>query len=673
MISVLPAPQWTRPCLHLALAALAPALLLVQTPAARAQDLPPAHAAPQPAASTAVIGQRASENALRAAGDAFGTSVGRESVGLYSAGEVRGFSPIDAGNVRIDGLYFDLIWPIATPLLEAQTIHVGISTLGMPFPAPTGIVDFTLRRPGDSRAASLLVAADGWGSASVEASANLPLVEGRLGLAGGFTHNHFRDFDGTDTRLSELGLVGRWTPAEDVEILPFLTVERQSGQNGVVFVPETSVLPPAVPGRQLMAPDWVRGRVHMVNSGVLASAKPADGWMVRAGLFRSAIHSHGEFYSLLLDVTPAGEGDFLVIADPDISSVSTSGELRVTRTMAEGPRTHVLHASMRGRARDASFDGADFIDLGRATIGQMLRTPRPQLDFTEPQRDRIRQWTAGLAYEGRWAGVGEIGIGLSRTNYRKDISGPVLPTVSTRAQPWLVNLNLVVDLSRRLAVYAGYVTGLEESGVAPSNAVNRNEALPAIETSQRDAGLRFAVTPKLALVAGVFDVRKPYYNLATDGRFALLGDVVNQGIELSLAGAVTPELSIVTGAVLLRPRVTGEAVARGLVGRLPVGSIEQRIEGSADWRPPFLKGVSFDVTVAHQSAQAATIDNLAEIPARTMVDLGGRYSFSIAGRDAMLRVSASNLFDVRGFDLAGAGAYEVLPGRLVSAYLTVDF
>jgi iron complex outermembrane receptor protein len=641
---------------------------------AQAQDAPQdAPLAPDHPNNTAVIGQRASENALRAASDAFGTSVGRESVGLYSESEVRGFSPIEAGNVRIDGLYFDLIWPVATPLLESSTIHVGISTIGMPFPAPTGIVDYTLRRPGDTGAASLLAAVDGLGSVSLEASANLPIIEGRLGVAGGFTHNHFRDFNGTETRLSELGLVARWTPADDVEILPFLTVERQSSENGVVFVPETSVLPPRLPARQFIGPDWVRGGVHMVNFGALLSAKPPDGWAVRAGVFQSAIYSHGEFYSLLLDVTPAGEGDFLVIADPDISSVSTSGELRVTRTLADGPRQHVLHASLRGRSRHATFDGADFIDLGRTRIDQPVRAARPQINFSEPQRDRVRQLTAGLAYEGRWEGVGEIGIGLSRTDYRKDISGPVLPTVSTTASPWLVNLNMVVDLSSRLAVYAGYVTGLEESGVAPANAVNRNEALPAIETSQRDAGLRFAVTPKLALVAGVFDVRKPYYNLATDGRFRLLGDVVNQGIELSLAGAVTPELSIVTGAVLLRPRVTGEAVARGLVGRLPVGSIERRIEGSADWRPPFLKGVSFDMTVAHRSAQAATIDNLAEIPARTLVDVGGRYSFAIAGRDAMLRVSASNLFDVRGFNLAGAGAYEILPGRLVSAWLTVDF
>lgn len=45
--------------------------------------------------------QRADENAVRAAGDAFGTSVGNERIGLYNLVDVRGFSPITAGNIRM--------------------------------------------------------------------------------------------------------------------------------------------------------------------------------------------------------------------------------------------------------------------------------------------------------------------------------------------------------------------------------------------------------------------------------------------------------------------------------------------------------------------------------------------------------------------------------------------
>ena len=55
------------------------------------------------ASAPPAVAQRADENAVRVAGDAFGTSVGNEKIGHYDAGNVRGYSPITAGNVRIEG------------------------------------------------------------------------------------------------------------------------------------------------------------------------------------------------------------------------------------------------------------------------------------------------------------------------------------------------------------------------------------------------------------------------------------------------------------------------------------------------------------------------------------------------------------------------------------------
>ena len=61
------------------------------------------------------------------------------------------------------------------------------------------------------------------------------------------------------------------------------------------------------------------------------------------------------------------------------------------------------------------------------------------------------------------------------------------------------------------------------------------------------------------------------------------------------------------------------------------------------------------------------------IPARTLVDVGGRYGFKIGEEPASFRISASNLFDTYGFDLQGAGAYDLIDSRRVGARLTVDF
>lgn len=118
-------------------------------------------------AATAATGQRAAENAVRQANDAFGTSIGRETIGLYNSSSVRGFSPTAAGNVRIDSLYFDKVWGLNSRLRRTTDIRVGLSALGIPFLAPTGIVDYGFRKPGDEAALSLLVSGNQWSNASL--------------------------------------------------------------------------------------------------------------------------------------------------------------------------------------------------------------------------------------------------------------------------------------------------------------------------------------------------------------------------------------------------------------------------------------------------------------------------------------------------------------------------
>ena len=86
---------------------------------------------------------------MKAAGDAFGTSVGNEKIGLYSATDVRGFSPITAGNIRIEGLSVTEHGGFTNRVVSGSTIRVGLTAQGYPFPAPTGIADYSLRSSGN--------------------------------------------------------------------------------------------------------------------------------------------------------------------------------------------------------------------------------------------------------------------------------------------------------------------------------------------------------------------------------------------------------------------------------------------------------------------------------------------------------------------------------------------
>jgi iron complex outermembrane receptor protein len=105
--------------------------------------------------------QHASDNPLQSADDAFGLTLGLESIGLYGPGGVRGFNPQTAGDVRIDGLYFDQQGGLSNRVVEGSAVHVGVSEIGYAFPAPTGIVDYDLRHTGDGTPSASVVVSDG--------------------------------------------------------------------------------------------------------------------------------------------------------------------------------------------------------------------------------------------------------------------------------------------------------------------------------------------------------------------------------------------------------------------------------------------------------------------------------------------------------------------------------
>jgi hypothetical protein len=84
-------------------------------------------------AAATVQAQRVDENAIVQAQDAFGITVGDEEIGLYSAGDARGFSPKDAGNLVIEGLYYDQqTYEPTARIIEGSVLRVGLSAQSYP-------------------------------------------------------------------------------------------------------------------------------------------------------------------------------------------------------------------------------------------------------------------------------------------------------------------------------------------------------------------------------------------------------------------------------------------------------------------------------------------------------------------------------------------------------------
>jgi iron complex outermembrane recepter protein len=619
--------------------------------------------------------QRTDDNAVKTAEDAFGTSVGDEQIGIYNPNLVRGFSPVAAGNVRLEGLYFDQQANPTQRLVGGTTVHVGISAQGYPFPAPTGIADYQVRRPGAKALASIDMSLGPWASKGLEADVQLPLDGERMGLALGIGRYTDSQPHHSTSDLTSLAAIGRFKPSDDMEILPFWSRVRARDEESATLIFTTGdFLPPRVPRDRFLGQKWSDFSGATSNYGLIAKADVA-GFDLSLGVFRSILAVTEDHIDLLFGTDETGRvANRVVVADGNNRYASTSGEVRVARSFVDGARRHKLILSLRGRDQNRRFGGAGLAQLGESQIGIQDFRPEQRPDIGAKTQDEVRQTTLALGYEGRWSHVGELSLGLQKTDYTKAITDPD-PTVvfpKSTAAPWLFSGTGAIYLSPKIAAYAGYTRGLEESPVAPVEAVNRNEAPPAIRTLQKEAGLRWKMSEGVSAVIGVFDIEKPYFNLDGAGRFRQLGQVRNRGVEFSVAGPVAKGLYLVAGNVWLDATVSGEEVASGAIGRRPIGTFRRHSIASLDYQIPGIAPLSINAGFEATSARTANAKDSLRIPARAVLHLGGRYRFKVAQKPVLLRANVQNVFNTFGWAVGGTGFFIPNGSRRYSLSLAAD-
>lgn len=623
--------------------------------------------------SDALAQDRSDDNAITQAEDAFGFSVGRESIGIYGPGQTRGFSPTAAGNVRIDGLYFDPIAGLQGLLVDSTGIKVGLSAQGYPFVAPSGVYDQRLRRPNNKVGGSALAAIDSWGGKSIELDVSVPVSEQLAARVGGNLGKQVFP-NGTDNFNNSQSLILRWRPASGIEIMPFWArFADQFDEVGTYYVPAGSYRGIADRPFHDESPSWADISFVTQNAGLLTNLSIGRNSVLRIGAFRSSVFNKRVYSHLLVDQQLDGSGERILIVDPPSRNRSLSGEVRFTHSVPDGPRLHVFHASIRRRDARRAFGGSDVISYGIGESGEKVIDPPPAtFDFGELTRQHVEQTTYGLAYNGRWRNVGEISLSLSKADYHKVTRIPAIDPAIATDQPLLYSGTAAILLSSSASVYVGLARGLEESGTAPPSAANRNEPLDAILTRQKDAGVRFNLTSNLKAVVGVFDLRRPYFGFDSASVFRHVGSIQSRGAEFSISGKLTPQLNVVLGGVFLRPRVDKSSETQGDIGPKPAGLPTHIVNFNANWASP-VSGLQFDLGLSHRGRQPATVDNRVYMAPRLNVNIGTRYGFKLMGKSATLRGQITNLFDYNAATWSGPGIYGPPTARQFNAFLTVDY
>lgn len=626
--------------------------------------------------------QRADENVVRAASDAFGVSIGNERIGLYNDRDVRGFSPIAAGNVRLEGLYYDMRSNVPSRLVAGQQIRVGLTAQSYPLPAPTGIVDYSLKQVHDRNAFSVLLEAGPHDAYSIEVDGEIRIIPGKLGLAGAALYR-VEEFVPEDSVAPwGIGLVSRWRPVEGTEVMSFYGYGERVDDKAYAFVFTSGpFLPPDIEAKGF-AQDWTGIGGYIEAYGVTVRHPLSPSWTLNAGLFRHNSGSEGPIAELFLNTDAAGlAAQHRFIDEPDNEQRALSGEARLTGVFQGENLRHTVFATLRGRESRRNFGGASIHTFGPAQIGVRQLIPQPVWTYGGGTFDEITQWSLGAGYQLAWRGLGEASIGAQSIDYEKRITPPLSDVEYTTDADIFPSASLALTITDRLALYASYTEGLEESPVAPEIAVNAYESPPAIRTEQRELGLRYGITPRLRFVAGYFEVTKPYFNLDPGGLFRELGTETHRGVEMSLSGLVTDRLNIVAGLVLMDPVVEGEAVDANLIGPRPIGQAETTARLNLDYRTPWIEGLSLDAAVTYTGPRAATSREFAALGGAQLeteefatLDLGFRYRFDPPfANAATLRMQITNVTDEFAWQVMSSGALYVSNPRGVRVSLTADF
>lgn len=618
--------------------------------------------------------QRVTDNVIANASDAFGESVGTERVGLYGVDDVRGFSPVDAGNARIEGLYFAPVDRLPVRLVRGNKVRVGITAQRYPFPAPTGIVDYDLSVTSTADLLTLGIETGQFGSVWANLDAQFAIGGGLRGYVGG-TLRRVRRLDGGDNKTDIVSSGLAWKPYAGASVAAFQLYSRNYDDDAAPSIfPGGDFLPPPIRRRERVGQNWAeRDNTHQIF-GALAKL-PLGLWRIEAGLFRAQRRVDAGFTDLFVDTRPDGTTpDRVIVADANNRDTALSGEVRVVRAFGDAALAHRVTLSLRGRTGDRRFGGVQRISLGESSLNFSDQRPRPVFAFGADDTDESSQATIGMGYSLARAGRFSLDLGLSGSRYRKTVRFTSTGLVtSARDRPVTGSVTGSLILSPALTLYGGYVRGFEEVSVAPANAANRGAVPPAIRTRQTDVGLRYAVTPTISLVAGLFEISKPYYNLDDQAQYRQLGLSSNRGLEMSLAGTLWPGLSVVLGNVLIDARISGALVDSGSIGPRPVGSVKRRTIASFDWR---LDGgespLSFDVSAEGLSGRVGNASNRLLAPPRESVDIGLRYRFALAKTPALLRVQLANALDDYGWQVAPNGAFTYSQGRRLYVELRMD-
>ncbi|MBT2747657.1 TonB-dependent receptor [Lysobacter sp. ISL-42] len=553
-------------------------------------------------------------------------------------------------------------------MLSSASVRVGVNAARLAYPAPSGVVNYRLREAGPANELRLGAGVRDFGTQVLQGDGSYR--SGAFSFAGGFLwrplHRHPQGYEGV---AFNLGGVFAWDIAPDQRLRAFASMYKRHYDGDYAVVANAGAMPPPLRRLHQYSPRWAETAANSTNMGVLYDARFGR-FSVDASAFRSIFDIEQNDFTLISS-DGAGRATATTLRSPGRTKIADSVEARIGRPFEAGALDQRVTLSLRGGRTTAEFGSNLAVPLGAFQLpGDPPEVPEIKWSGMRGE-DRVEQVTASAGYTLAWDDRLQLRLGIHRIRYDKAVRS-ILGTQTGRvSKSTHYNASAVFNLTDRTALFGSWVTGLEESGVAPLFASNGDEVLPPGDVEQFELGVRHALSPRLTFIGAFFDVSKPSQGLRSDGSFGLVGEVDHRGVEASIAGELNDRIKIVVGAVAFDSAVTGALVDAGIVGSEGVGVSQRAASASIEYQ--LRDGWSLDANLNYSGERWTDTANTLRAPAVTTLGIGLRHNFTLAGRPAALRIVASNITGADGYLAARSGLLSPIAPPTIRAVLTLTF
>jgi iron complex outermembrane receptor protein len=541
----------------------------------------------------------------------------------------------------------------------------GANALMFGIASPAGIVNLVTKRATLAPVQSVSVSANSFGQRGVAADVGRKFGdEKQFGLRANLSDTHLetgiRHANGSsrfaglaaDWKIGSFGGLRLDYEKYDRNVIEQAQLSQLKAVNGVIAVP-----PVPDPTRLLSGP-WAVYRPTSENILLRGDVRLADQWQAvveggRAKSDRSRVISRIGSYSIA-----TGQGtESVTLVQTGYRNLYAKAE--VLGRFAIGPARHSLTFGVMSNERDASVPSTGAVSVGQNIYDPV---PIPTLALKSPSGflSQVSKDTGLYAYD--TIGLGEswqVLAGLRRTTYRADnelAAGGHAVTTTHSSSPAFGVIYTVVPQTQ---VYASYMKGLEETGIAPVGTTNQFAILPPAAATQSEVGIRSASIAGLSASAAVFDITRANTVIdSASNTFLIDGTTKYQGLEATVSAELGPHWTLSSAGQLMRAEQRS-VIDKTINGLTPESTPRQSGNLSLTHRPAAVKGLTLSAGANFVGRRAINPQNQAYIPGVTLFSLGAGYATRVAGHGLALQLNVDNLADKRYWSSAGSGAYAV--------------